>query len=359
MGRGENSIYENIIENLNVGVVCAAASMDISVFNQAMERMTEFSRGHAVGKNIREVFTRDGWLVDAFEKTFGEGKVFSDYEGLLHRRLSPPLPVGVSTMHVIDPEGNSTGVISLVKDLSGIKSLESESLRKERLAYIGTFAANLAHEVRNPLGGIRGAAQLLSRKLKDEGLKEYTGVIIKEADRLNSTVKEMLDFTKPAKLRKRNLNIHKILDAVILLLKEEEGPPIIKAYDPSLPPVVGDENGLTQVFLNLIKNGREAVGEKEGEVRVVTRMITEFHMVERGSKEAKFAEIEVADTGCGISKDDTERVFTPFFTTKRGGSGLGLPISYRIIQEHGGFLRIDSTPGKGTKVGVYLPVGIG
>src|SRR3972149_5619537 len=355
----KNAVHENIVESLNEGIISVTPFMEICVFNQAMEKMTELSRSLALGKKLSDVFSRDRWLVEIFEKTLREEKIFSNYEGVLHRRLSFPLPVEVSTVHVLNPEGMLTGVLSLVKDLSGIKSFEGETLRKERLAYLGTFAANLAHEVRNPLCGIKGAAQLLSRRLKQGEFTEYTDVIIKEADRLNATVKEMLDFTRPRKLRKRRLNIHKILDGVILLLGGKKGPPVLKVYDPSLPEMRGDENQLTQVFMNLIKNAKEAaVDIKKGEVRVTTRMVTEFHFVSEGSREAKFLEIEIMDTGHGIPKENMERIFTPFFTTKRGGSGLGLSISYRIIQEHGGFMKIDSVPRKNTTARVYLPVGV-
>ncbi len=348
--------YENIIENLGEGVICVDPSMVVTVFNQSAEKITGLSRTQVLKKPLGEIFTRDAWLGEILEKTLREQKLFADYEKNLHRKFSAPISVGVTTSQVFDPEGNLTGAVALVQDLSGIKSLETESFRKERLAYMGTFAANLAHEVKNPLGGIRGAAQLLSRKVKDEGLKEYTGAIIRAVDRLNAIVKEMLDFARPGELKRRRLNIHKVLDEVVLLLTEgQTGPPVVKEYDPSLPPVVGDEDKLAQVLLNLVKNAREAATKNDGEVRLLTRMVTDFHLVDEGSREAKLASVEIRDTGCGIPPENLEKIFTPFFTTKPGGSGLGMAISYRIVKEHGGFLRIDSTPGEGTKVEVLLP----
>jgi two-component system nitrogen regulation sensor histidine kinase GlnL len=348
--------FENIIENLGEGVICVDLSMAIIVFNQSAERMTGLSRAQVLQRPLGDVFKRDAWLVEILEKTIKEQKLFADYEERLHRRLNKPLHVGVTTSRVFDLPGNPTGAVALMKDLSGIKSLETESLRKERLAYIGTFAMNLAHEVKNPLGGIRGAAQLLSKKVKAGELTEYTDVIIRTADRLDLIVKEMLEFASPEKLKKRRLNIHKVLDEAVLLLTEgQKSPEVIKEYDPSLPQVLGDEDKLAQVFLNLVKNAREAMGRKKGEVRVVTRMVTDFHLIDEGSKEAKLASVEIRDTGCGIPPENLEKIFTPFFTTKSGGSGLGMAISYRIIKEHGGFLKIDSKPGEGTVVDVYLP----
>lgn len=354
--------YENIIENLGEGVICVDPSMAVVVFNQSAEKITGLSRSRVLSRPLAEVFTRDAWLVEIFEKTVREEKLFADYEKNLYRKHSGPVPVGVTTSQVFDPGGNPTGAVALIKDLSGIKSLETESIRKERLAYMGTFAANLAHEVKNPLGGIRGAAQLLSRKVKDEGLREYSGAIIRAVDRLNTLVKEMLDFARLEKIKKRKLNIHRVLDEVVMLLTEgQAGPPVVKEYDPSLPPVLGDGDKLTQVLLNLLKNAIEATAGKGGRergdtaVRVITRMVTDFHLVDEGAREAKLASVEIRDTGCGIPPENLEKIFTPFFTTKSGGSGLGMAISYRIIKEHGGFLRINSRPGEGTRVEVLLP----
>jgi two-component system nitrogen regulation sensor histidine kinase GlnL len=350
--------YENIIENLGEGVICVDPSMVIVVFNQAAERITGLSRGQVVARGLGEVLGGNPWLVEVLSKTIKEEKLFSEYEETLLRRHAEPLRVGVTTSHVFDNDGKLTGAVALVKDLSGIKSLETESLRKERLALLGSFAVNLAHEVKNPLSGIRGAAQLLSKKAGEAGLDEYADVIIKTVDRLDRIVKEMLDFARPGKIEKKALNIHKVLDEAIVMLGEGgNGPGLIKEYDPSLPPVLGDADKLTQVFINLIKNAREAVGgdTKGGTVRVVTRMVTDFHLIDEGSRESKLAAVEVWDTGCGIERENLERIFTPFFTTKPGGSGLGMPLSYRIIKEHGGFLQIVSNPGEGTRVDVYIP----
>lgn len=348
--------YEDIVENLAEGVIAVDLDMRITVFNQSAEKMTGVSRSLVAGKPLSEVFKRDTRLVEMMEKTLKQGRLFAEYDEKLYRRLAPPLAVGITTSQIFDIDGNLNGAVALVKDLSGIKSLEAGSLRKERLAYIGTFAANLAHEIKNPLSGIRGAAQLLSKKVKEEKLNEYTGVIMKEADRLNLILNEMLDFARPAKLQKKDVNIHMVLDSVLFLLQEGLPPSaFVKGYDPSLPPVYGDENQLTQVFLNLVKNAKEAI-TKDGAIQIITRMITEFHIVDEGSPGGKMVAVEIKDNGCGIKPEDLENIFTPFFTTKHHGSGLGMAISLKIIKEHGGLLKIDSAPGKGTTVEVYLPV---
>ena len=358
--------YEDIIDNLDYGVVCVDTSLVVTVFNHSAEKMVGVSRSQAIGHETTEVFKNDPWFTDLLKRTLTDGKIFSDCEGMLKRRLPPPQPVGVTTSRVFTPEGDLSGAVALVKDITGIKALEEKSERKERLAYIGAIATNLAHEVKNPLSGIKGSAQLLERRLDDDSLKEFTGIIVKESDRLDSIVRDMLDFARPRTIKKQEVNIHKVLDDVLGLIsieggeaKEETGgTPVkmLKEYDPSLPPVIGDEDRLKQVFLNLIKNAREALTGAAGEVRVSTRMVTDFHISHEGSGSAKFVSIDVTDSGCGIPRENLEKIFTPFFTTKSGGSGLGMAISYRIIKEHEGYLKVDSEPKRGTRVSVYLPI---
>jgi two-component system nitrogen regulation sensor histidine kinase GlnL len=362
--QSSESIYENLIESLEAGVICVDTELRITVFNQSAERQTELSRVQTIGNQLKDIFKLNQWLINILDSTLHTGKLFNEHSGEFKRRLGTTLPVSVGTNILTNKSGEVIGVAALIKDLSGIKSLEAEALRKDRLAYIGTFAANLAHEVRNPLGGIKGSAQLMSRRLKedDRELRKFTDIITKESDRLNLIVNEMLDFAAPKILKKRALNIHKILDHVIELTvpdieKDAKGSKIkiIRKYDPSLPPVAGDSNQLTQVFLNLIKNARESITE-DGVISVATNMVTDFRLTTEEKGKTKLLAITIEDTGSGIREKDIEKVFTPFFTTKSKGSGLGMAISYKIIKEHDGFLHIESTSEKGTIMLVHLPL---
>ncbi|OGP17777.1 MAG: hypothetical protein A2V21_306000 [Deltaproteobacteria bacterium GWC2_55_46] len=357
MGQAKNQLsFEDILESLAEGVIAVDTEMRVCVFNQSAEKMAEVSRSLVLGKPIEGYLGRNPRIIEMLRKTLTEGRLFAEYEEKLFRRITgDTIPIGITTSQVLDPAGNLAGAAALIKDLSGIKSLEAGSLRKERLAYIGTFAANLAHEIKNPLSGMRGAAQLLARKIKEPALSEYTEVIMKEADRLNIILNDMLDFTRPARLNKKPVNIHKVLDSVLMLLQEGgEQAPFVRGYDPSIPPVSGDEGQLKQVFLNLVKNAKEAI-TVDGTIHINTRAATEFHLVEGGCP-GRMVSVEVKDNGCGIAPEDLEKIFTPFFTTKPRGSGLGMAITLKIIKEHGGLLKIDSEPGKGTSVIVYLPV---
>jgi len=365
-------ISENIIECLGEGVICIDTSLIITVYNQAAERISGLSRSLAIGKHISDIFPKDTWFTEILKKTLREGKIFIEHENIIYQRgaqIKPGVdgivPINVSTSVITDSNGDMIGAVALLRDLSSIKTIQEESVRKDRLAFLGTFAAGVAHEVKNPLGGIRGAAQLLSRRIKEKGLTEYTNVIVREVDRLNKILEEVLDFANPRKINPLPINIHEVLDTIILLgdaMAQNKEVRIIKSYDPSLPLITGDKEPLTQVFLNLIKNSIEAV-TRDGEIMVNTRVLTDFHLVEgreanihSGHKTAKMASIEIKDNGCGISKENMEKIFTPFFTTKAKGSGLGLALSFRIIKEHGGFFRIESTEGKGTTISVFLPI---
>ena len=370
--------YEDIIENLSEAVIGVDCNHSITVFNQAAERLTELSRKKTMGKTLSEIFSLDPWLSEIAGKTLDNETLYADYSTRLHRRFSLPLTITVSTSRMLSNTGILSGVAILIKDVSAIKSIENEELRKDRLAHLGTFAANLAHEVKNPLSGIKGAAQLLSRRSKNKEFKELTNVIVKESDRLNLIVCEMLDFTRAKKPARRNLNIHKVLDNVITLVDKEGDSTenklrITKAYDPSLPEVSGASQQLIQVFLNIIKNARDAVLEAKNKGRqetyspritVTTRLGSDFKIKQlkngennNGKGEKTFALIEVTDNGIGIAEKDIEEVFTPFYTTKHKGSGLGMGISYKIIKEHNGYIRIASEPRQETKVTVYLPLG--
>jgi len=362
----QTNISENIIECLGAGVIGVDTSLFITVYNQAAERISGLSRSVTMGKPLPEVFPKDIWLSEIMKKTLKEGKVFIEHENIISQRMGNTVPVAATTTTVLNPtNGNIIGAAALLRDLSSIKSIQEESVRKDRLTFLGTFAAGVAHEVKNPLGGIRGAAQLLARRIKEKELTEYTAVIVREVDRLNKILEEVLDFANPRKINPLPINIHEVLDTIILLgdaMAQNKEVRIIKSYDPSLPLITGDKEPLTQVFLNLIKNSIEAVA-RDGEIMVNTRVLTDFHLVEgreanihSGHKTAKMASIEIKDNGCGISKENMEKIFTPFFTTKAKGSGLGLALSFRIIKEHGGFFRIESTEGKGTTISVFLPI---
>jgi two-component system nitrogen regulation sensor histidine kinase GlnL len=210
----------------------------------------------------------------------------------------------------------------------------------------------LAHEVRNPLGGLRGAAQLLERELQEPGLREYTQVIIREADRLVALTDNLLGPTRQA--CREAVNIHELLERVILLLDSEvsQRVELIRDYDPSLPPVQGDTNQLMQALLNLGRNAVQAIGDA-GRIVFRTRALTGYLIGDQRHRLVMSVEIE--DNGPGVPEELLESLFYPLVTSRPEGTGLGLPLAQDLVSRNGGLIEFESSPGR-TVFLMRLPV---
>jgi len=246
--------------------------------------------------------------------------------------------------------------LSLVRMLRQLKESHSK-----RIAALGQLAAGVTHEIRNPLGAIRGAVQLLKKELGPKARwEEHLNVLVKEVDRVNRILELLLDLGRPVQLRPAPLNVHQLLERVALLtegLAAERGVTILRRYDPSLPPILGDEDRLIQVFHNLVRNAIEAM-PGGGRLTLTTRLSLNplFAKVDLGSGIRSTVEVQVADEGEGIPAASRAKIFDPFFTTKDKGLGLGLSLCHRILEEHRGAIRVESAPGKGTTVTCFLPI---
>ncbi len=229
--------------------------------------------------------------------------------------------------------------------------LEAEAgmRRSERLAALGQLTAGLAHELRNPLGTMKASAEILLKRIDpaEEIPREMAGYIASEVDRTNSLITRFLDFARPVQLRMAPVDVNALLDrAVEYLSRQSPGapPPLHKNYDPALPLISGDAELLERVFFNLVQNALQASPE-DGTVTIKTRHA------------GGVVEVAVLDRGAGIRTEDLEQIFNPFFTTKPGGVGLGLAICAKIVDEHGGGIRVESELGRGSTFLVTLPAG--
>jgi two-component system, NtrC family, nitrogen regulation sensor histidine kinase GlnL len=351
--------WEQILSSVEDGVITLDRSGNVTFFNEAAEMLTDLAASHALSLSFARIFRKEPWLVQLIRKSFPPLQESARGEGDLVSRWGKKVPVGVTVSPLLEPNGNFLGSILLVRNLTHHKELEEDLKRADRLAMVGTLAAGLAHEIRNPLGGIKGAAQLLRRSLeRDSSLIEYTHIMTREVDRVNLLIEQLLDLSRPAKLEIVPLNIHQVLDDVLLLeLKTQSRSTISvkKLFDPSLPPIRGDRNRLTQVFLNLIINGYQAMSGS-GTLTITTRLETDRYIRGHGRRRSKFIWVEISDQGVGIKEDDLLHIFSPFFTTKNSGTGLGLAVCYWIIKEHGGIIRVESVEGKGSTFKVSLVV---
>lgn len=356
----DSALYGLILENIDRAVVAFDQAGQITLFNPAAEALMERSSRQMIGQHYQKLFKDQKTLLYLVKVALEEGRSITDDEGLyLHRSNAAPLPVNAYAAPIYASKSNQDGAVMIIRDLSRIKELEGTLRRADRLSMLGTLAGGLAHEIKNPLGGIKGAAQLLAMELTEESsLQDYTQIMIKEVERINFIIEELMDLGNPRPPEIGNVDLSKLLDDIILLQREAARGQNVKfliKFDPSIPPIQGDESLLTRLFLNLIKNAREAITHG-GEVLIETRISSNYHMTSPGRRSSPMVDITISDTGCGIKPEEMDRIFTPYFTTKSKGSGLGLAISQKIIEDHHGLLKITSSPDEGTKMTVSLPL---
>jgi signal transduction histidine kinase len=237
----------------------------------------------------------------------------------------------------------------LVSTNKMLRSTQKQLVQKEKLAALGEMAATVAHEIRNPLTSVRGFAQRISRKyagLGDGRLTEYTSIIIEEVDRLNKFIKDVLDFARRAKPEFKKVNVNIILSDIINLMRDEltaQSIVVVPDFDMNLPGIYADEVLLRQAFLNILQNSRQAMG-KGGILMIRTQTFDQE------------VRLRIADDGHGIPRELLHKVWTPFYTTKTQGTGLGLSLVLRIIDDHHGKLLIRSRVGQGTVIDIRFPV---
>ncbi len=349
-----------VLENIDRGVIAMGHKGDITLINPAGESYLGLSARHCLGKDFRALFAGQETLLYLIRIALDEGRTISDDEGLmLNRPKQPPMPVSIYAAPIFSRHAGQDGAVLIIRDLSRVRELENSLRRADRLSILGTLAGGLAHEIKNPLGGVKGAAQLLTMELPEESpLREYTQVMVREVERINNIIEELMDLGNPRPIQQEEVNLIKVLNDILLLQKEAARGRHISftlAADPSIPSLLGDEGLLTRLFLNLVKNAVEAIDD-EGAIVVEAKVSSDFHVSNPGEKRpSPMVIVKIRDNGNGIPADELERIFTPYFTTKIKGSGLGLTICQKIVEDHRGLLNIVSTPEEGTKITVSLP----
>jgi two-component system nitrogen regulation sensor histidine kinase GlnL len=362
MNMSENSLkgyFAHIIDSVGDGVIVLDRQHSITFLNPAAEEITGISRRQAVGCQFVEFFRGEDVLLEMVAKTSDSGMTISDHENVVLKKGLHVTPVNATTSPLLLANGECIGIVLVLRDISNIRELEDAVRQADRLSTLGTLAAGLAHEIKNPLGGIKGAAQLLERELPaDSDLREYISIMLKEVGRVNRIVEELLSLTTPRKLELNHVDIHQVIGDIITLQKRAaitKNIAFIQDFDLSIPPILADEALVTQLFLNLIKNGVEALNDS-GQIRISTRVLSDYSMTKKGERFSRMVVIDVTDDGPGIPKEMIESLFTPFFTTKSKGTGLGLAICHKIVSEHRGMIKVDSELGKGSNFTVMLPL---
>jgi len=342
--------YSHIVESLNTAVIIVDRDIQVFSINPAGEMMLATSARLIVGQAFERL------LIDCTEFIISLQRALKDNQAFTEREIQLTLHNGNSiTIDCTVTPYNSPEVSGLLLELTQVdrhlRIAREESLLMQNHT-TRALLRGMAHEIKNPLGGLRGAAQLLERELHDASLKEYTQIIIAEADRLQNLLDRMLGPKTPP--RKHMINIHNVLERVYTLVQADAPPgiEIIRDYDPSIPEIYADPEQMIQAILNLVRNAVQAVGDK-GHITIRSRA---QRQVTLGQKRHRLAiRIDIIDDGPGVPETIVETLFYPMVTGRADGTGLGLPIAQSLINLHGGLIECNSKPHK-TVFTIFLPL---
>jgi two-component system nitrogen regulation sensor histidine kinase GlnL len=341
-----------ILETLNIVVLTCDDGLEITGLNPAAEMHFGVSAKQVIGKPIASLLL-DGAdkLVTPLYKALISGRPVNAHDLCLRIGPQKATTMDLTITPIPLPTGKDRLIVELMQ-VDRLMRLAREEERIDRHAANRELLRGLAHEIKNPLGGLRGAAQLLDRELPDRAHREYTRVIIHEADRLRNLVDRMMGSYRPVKTER--INIHAVLEHVrkLLLVEVQEGISFLVDYDPSLPDLRGDNEQLIQAVLNIVRNSVEAM-QRRGEIKLRTRIERSVYIGQTWRRQVIRADIE--DSGPGIPEHMQERIFYPMVTGRPDGSGLGLSIAQDIIVKHGGLIKLNSRPGS-TVFSIFLPL---
>jgi len=348
-----------VLDAVIAGILVVDFEGRVEMVNSAACAFLETSAEATQNQAIESLFGPDHPAPRMVHSVIQTGGSASESELRIKRRFHDDLLVDIAASPLFDEAGPPTGAVLVLRDRTIQKSLEKVVDDRESIQAFGSIAAGIAHEVKNPLGGIRGAAELLAERTSEPRTKEIAEVIVREVKRIAALVDDLMAFTPGDAIRLAPTNIHRILDQVLEIGSMDPISTSIEIerwYDPSIPELLADSDRLAQVFLNLARNAFQAMAETGGTLVVRTRMPLDHRLSSESGAQIPTLSIEFRDNGPGIAPEVLQKLATPFFTTRPEGTGLGLAMSRNWVARHGGTIQIDSTPGSGTSVRVALPL---
>jgi len=341
--------YENVLQHMDSGIALFDSDGILSFINVQMAKHLDIPRKTLSGCSIKEILLHKSLTLTArrsilriYREVIVKKNRYFEFQHVDGKHLLATITYG---------DQLDGGFLISVKDVSEFRQIEQSAFQNEKLAMLGKISAAIAHEIRNPLTSIRGFIQLLRPYLLEIGKEEYARIILTEIDRANDIIHEFLNSSKPSAPMKQKASIEHLLKDVIILIESEallqNCEIAIEQYAMDLYVSI-DVKQLKQVILNMIKNSLDAVNAvqeaRPGKINIFV------------NSDGKYVEIMIKDNGDGMDKLTQSKLFDPFFTTKQTGTGLGLSVSYRIIRNHGGNIRVNSTEGIGTEFIIYLPL---
>jgi two-component system nitrogen regulation sensor histidine kinase GlnL len=341
----------SLLEHLSTAVVLVDGSLNVFGSNVAAENLLEVSATKMHQMNLTDLFLQSEEMARLVGAAKSKKRSYTERD----MKLVTPSMKHIVVDCTISPWRDSQDIdFNIIVELTSVERhqrIQSEETMLMQNEATAALLRGLAHEVKNPLGGIRGAAQLLERELEDPSHCEYTQIIMGEADRLRKLVDRMLG--PRGQLKRESTNIHEVLEHVrqVVLAEHGDGVAMERDYDPSLPEVLVSRDELVQAFLNLVRNAIQAVGS-EGRVKIRTRVKRSFTIANKLHR--LVLETEIIDDGPGVDESIAESIFFPMVSGRADGSGLGLPLSQGIVHRYGGLIGFTSEPGN-TVFTVWLP----
>ena len=345
------SYTDHILGSLATGIITLDLEGRVVTLNPAGEALTGCVTASVGGRACGDAFAHLPELRDLLLQTLASRFGLAPVSLVLSRGEAAAVPVEVTITPLKGGEGQALGVIAALRDLSAVRQLEEQLSRSDRLAALGTLAAGLAHEIKNPLTSVMTFSRHVARRFADERFRQrFQSVVPRELERINRIVEDLLRLARPSRLALAPVHLPEILDQALDLYGnqiEAKCVRVVRDYPLGLPPVPGDSEHLYQALVNLVTNALDAM-EQGGTLTIRAARAEEA--------DRQCLRIEVTDTGAGIGPAETASVFNPFFTTKASGTGLGLAIAHKIIDDHGGTISFQSVAGRGTTFTVLLPL---
>jgi two-component system sensor histidine kinase HydH len=336
---------DNVVENMPIGLIALDDQHQIAAFNYTAEVVLQQSFKEVIGRDAGQILPPELYAEIESVKTPKE-VIEKEIHCTVAEDKLVPLEIGSSVL--VDEDQTFLGYVILFKDLTEVLGLRREIERSRRMASVGSLAAGVAHEIRNPLSSIKGFATYFKERYEHvQEDRETAGIMIKEVDRLNRVVSQLLEFARPVKVSPQHASLERLIEDSVKLIQQQARAKQITvrhSVTSEIKEVFIDSDRINQVLLNLYLNAIESM-DAGGELSIQISY----------RKDEKDIEIGVADTGGGIPKEDMTKIFDPYYTTKSSGTGLGLAIAHNIVEAMGGSIRVSSQKGKGTTFTIRIP----
>jgi len=338
---------EKLIDESNDAITVTDLAGHITFWSRAAQEMLGYSAQDAIGRPVTDFYAAGAAEAHKVMETLRSDIRIKNWETELRAKDGRTIPANISITLLHDEQGRPNGTLGIVRDVSELHRLQQRLLENQRLAAIGELATHIAHELRNPLSSIKMNLKILSRLARlDSQSGQHMKIALEEVDHLEQILQEIFEFLRPYTPRRDPVDVAKLLDEAVELCRydlEARHIQVARRVEPYLPELRGDAVRLRQTLVNLVLNGVQASPDG-GRIEL------------SAGRTEDWIDVEVRDYGSGIAPEIAGQIFEPFFTTRSDGTGLGLAITRKIVENHGGQIKVRSEPGTGASIRILLPL---